>query len=646
MTAWWKRQETAFRNQESHEEGRIVARQAGARFSTRLDTHRIALQQMANYFANSEEVTAEEFSSFARTTQDLTSLFLRIQVVDASWRVGWGYPVERTNDLLGSNLQENGGEISELVRRVRETQSVSLSPAMALPDGSRGFLLAVPIARDGTFKGAVVGTFRTADFFGGAVLSDLHDRYYIEVLGGVHALYSSAATPRQELDSEVIRESFTAAGTLWQVVLWPKKQSVRSPLHAQGVFWAMAGLMSLLLGAACGGAAYWGSGLLRRVRTQEQTLQKCRHRLDGATRQLLEAERMTAVGELVAGVAHELNNPLTGILGYAQLLQREVLPSSAEKRVEFLISEATRAAKIVRNLLTFARKRPPEKRYVGLNGLIKKTLELKSYHLRANQIEVLTDLDPDLPKTMLDFHQVQQVLINLIVNAEQALSEAGGGGQIRIATRHAGGRIQVRVSDSGPGVPLEIRSRIFEPFFTTKEEGKGTGLGLSLCYGIVREHGGTITVNGLPGQGASFLIDLPVRTEESAAEPGDETAAPKLNVLVVDDDESVLGYWVDVLAPRGIRVDTAAGMTEALGKIAAEHHDLIISDLRVQQERGETLYQEVERRDPDRARRIIFTADGSDLDAERVVRDRGNPLLVKPYTLPQIDRAIEDALEN
>src|SRR6185503_14294514 len=242
-------------------------------------------------------------------------------------------------------------------------------------------------------------------------------------------------------------------------------------------------------------------------------------------------------------------------------------------------------AKIVRNLLTFARKHPPEKKHLGLNGIIEKTLELKAYHFRASQILVEKDLPADLPATMLDFHQIQQVVLNLLNNAEQAIVEVKKGGTIRLTTRQLGDRIECRISDDGPGVPLAIQQRIFEPFFTTKTDGKGTGLGLSLCYGIIQEHGGSIRVEGQPGQGATFVIDLPVLANPETERPETTDAVPaaptSLRILVVDDETSIQDLLVELLRTQGHQVDTASDVPEALQKIAANGHDLIISDMKM-----------------------------------------------------------------
>ncbi|MEE8374493.1 MAG: PAS domain S-box protein, partial [Dehalococcoidia bacterium] len=205
--------------------------------------------------------------------------------------------------------------------------------------------------------------------------------------------------------------------------------------------------------------------------------------------QLQLSGRLAAVGELAAGVAHELNNPLTAVQGFAELLtSRQDLDESMQSDVETIYREAKRAAKITSNLLSFARKHNPEKRLISLNEVIEKSLELHTYRLRVNNIEIETELDPVLPMTMADFHQMQQVCVNVVTNAEQAMTEAKGEGRISIRTVTADGFIRMEFSDDGPGIPEENLKRLFDPFFTTKGVGQGTGLGLWYRRGSRRPH--------------------------------------------------------------------------------------------------------------------------------------------------------------
>ena len=224
--------------------------------------------------------------------------------------------------------------------------------------------------------------------------------------------------------------------------------------------------------------------------------------------------RLASIGELAAGVAHELNNPLTGIMGFSERLLRKSTDETSKLYLERIHDEAQRAAKVVENLRTFARRREPKKEYSDINDIMQKALELRTYELKTSNIQVILDLAPTLPKTMVDFLQIQEVFLNLILNAEQAMSEANRGGKLIIKTQPMKDYIRVSFADEGPGIPADQRDKIFDPFFTTRDDKGGTGLGLSICHGIVAQHNGRIYVKSRVGKGATFFVELPVTTEE------------------------------------------------------------------------------------------------------------------------------------
>jgi len=227
-------------------------------------------------------------------------------------------------------------------------------------------------------------------------------------------------------------------------------------------------------------------------------------------KELLLSSRLAAIGELAAGVAHQLNNPLTGVLGFSQRLLRKSTDEEASQGLRRIYTETERAAKIVQNLLTFARHRETKKEYSDANNIVQGALELRAYELKTSNIEVITNLAPNLPQTMLDFHQIQEVFLNLILNAEQAMTEANGGGKLTINTEKKNGYIRTTFTDDGPGIPTENLGRIFDPFFTTKGEKGGTGLGLSVCHGIITEHGGRIYAKSKLGKGTTFFVECPI----------------------------------------------------------------------------------------------------------------------------------------
>lgn len=224
--------------------------------------------------------------------------------------------------------------------------------------------------------------------------------------------------------------------------------------------------------------------------------------------------RLASIGELAAGIAHEINNPLTGILGFSERLLRKSTDEEDSRELERIYNEAQRAAKVVQNLLTFARRRQPKKEYSDVNDILQKALELRAYELQTSNIEVVTDLAPGLPEVMADFHQIQEVFLNIILNAEQAMTEASGEGKLSIKTEERKDYIRISFTDDGPGIPTEQLDKVFNPFFTTRGGRGGTGLGLSACHGIMAEHGGKIYARSKPGKGATFFVELPLTTKK------------------------------------------------------------------------------------------------------------------------------------
>jgi len=367
--------------------------------------------------------------------------------------------------------------------------------------------------------------------------------------------------------------------------------------------------------------------------------------------QLLQQEKLAAVGQLVSGVAHELNNPLAGVLAYSQLLLSMDVAEDAETRqaLETIHHEATRTAKIVSNLLTFARQQPAERSDANLNSIVSDTLALRRYALRAAGIELVVSLDPELPHTWADPFQLQQVVLNLMGNAEQALAEWLGPRRITLRTRYEGGHIVVSVSDTGPGVAEEERDRIFNPFFTTKPVGQGTGLGLSISDGIVRQHGGQIRVESTPGSGATFEIRIPVLP--APPEPLEHQLAPSplppvadgRRLLVVDDEPAMRTAIGNFLASLGHGVTVAAGGMEARALLTSNEYDVVLLDLRMPDLGGDTLYRELVERDPRHAERVVFvTGDTHNAQARRFLAEAGRPSVSKPFQLDDLATVVAD----
>ncbi len=391
----------------------------------------------------------------------------------------------------------------------------------------------------------------------------------------------------------------------------------------------------------------------REIVEANKKLQESMEKVKTTQEQLVQAEKLSAIGELVSGVAHELNNPLTGVLGYAQILMGKREAEPLRKQIQTIYSEAVRCQKIVQNLLTFARKHKPEKRHVDINEIIEATLELRMYQLRVDNVAVEKRLDPQLPRTMADYHQMQQVFINIINNAHQAMLEHRGSGRLLITSEARGSSILVTFQDDGPGIPVERIGRIFDPFFTTKEVGKGTGLGLSLSYGIMREHGGSITVqNAAEGDGAVFRLELPIREEGKASAPEPVRLRPPRRptgkrILVVDDERSVLQLLSDLLSSRGHQVEVAEDGRTALERIQSGGIDLVITDVKMPVMGGQELYEGIRRIAPDLSHRVIFaTGDTVSEDARAFLQATRNRVISKPFHLEEMEQVIASLFDG
>jgi len=383
-----------------------------------------------------------------------------------------------------------------------------------------------------------------------------------------------------------------------------------------------------------------------------------RKKLDDETRdiyhQLLQAEKMAALGQTVSGVAHELNNPLATILSWAERLsQRTTLDDSVRRGLETIFSESERAARIVRNLLTFARKRQTTRAMVDVNHVARETLALRAYEQRVTNVAVIEALAAGLPQVFADSHQVQQVLLNLVINAEQAMLAANGRGTLVLRTWHDADQecVILEVNDDGPGIPEEVQPKIFDPFFTTKDVGKGTGLGLTVAYAIVQEHGGRIRLESRAGHGASFYVELPVSGAKlpAAAAPRSRVpaAAPVAGgaILVVEDEAQLASAVVEALRDAGYLVQHAADGEEALEKVRREPFDLVICDLKMPRVDGQSFYRALEAAVPRLSKRVIFvTGDVAGTDAEQFLEESGCPWLAKPFRLSDLLRAVREGL--
>jgi two-component system NtrC family sensor kinase len=383
------------------------------------------------------------------------------------------------------------------------------------------------------------------------------------------------------------------------------------------------------------------------VSVERSRLAEERRKTEDALRQ---SEKLATMGQLLAGVAHELNNPLTVIVGFAGLLSTKLAGGPLQESARQITGAAERCGRIVRNFLALARKHPPERKQVVLNQVVSDAVELLTYPLNVDGVKLTMDLAGDLPLLWADPHQLQQVVVNLLTNAHHALRQAPVR-QLSVSTRFDSHRQRVvlRIADSGPGIPPDIQSRIFEPFFTTKPVGQGTGLGLSLCHGIIEGHGGSIGVDSRPGEGAVFTVDLPLEQAEAPPAEGESpTGADVVNgkrVLVVDDEPGVARLLAEFLSTDGHRVETAESAAAALGKLRDGSYDVIVSDIRMPDLDGRRFYQDVAAREPGQRPPFVFvTGDVLGTDTRQFLEQTRAPHIAKPFTVDDVRRALRLAL--
>ena len=374
-----------------------------------------------------------------------------------------------------------------------------------------------------------------------------------------------------------------------------------------------------------------------------EELQAAHANLERSQEQLIHSEKLSALGQLVAGVAHELNNPLSAVLGNAYLAESKAPDSPVQRHITGIREGAERAAQIVRNLLQFARKLTTSREDIDIGQLVERVLTLAANAGITQNVTIVRDLAPGLPSTAGDPGQIQQVLLNLITNAFQAMEESGG--RLSVRSRLSAGRLRVEVEDSGPGVPPDVRTRIFDPFFTTKPVGKGTGLGLSVAHGIVSAHEGRIWVEDGAGGGARFVIELPVRAASPQTGEWEPPGVPNdARVLVVDDEPHVAQVLGDLLEELGIHVEVTHSAGEARERLARERFDLITIDVIMPGENGVELWRRLHAADPGAASRVVFVTGNVDPSMQASVEATGRPVLAKPYTFKALRELVATEL--
>ncbi len=368
---------------------------------------------------------------------------------------------------------------------------------------------------------------------------------------------------------------------------------------------------------------------------------------------VLQREKLASLGQLVSGIAHELNNPLTAVAGYAQLLLAAPLPAELQGKARLLVREAQRAGRVVQNLLLFAREAKAEKQAVDLADLLERTLSLRAYELKVANLQVAREYDAERVTVWADPHQMQQVFLNLLLNAEQAIRSQRDQGSIRVRLGGAAdGQAEVQIADDGPGIAPAVLPHIFEPFFTTKPPREGTGLGLSICRAIVKEHGGDISVESAPGAGATFIVRLPRHRVEASRGLGSAAAAApppaKANgarILVVDDEPAVARLIADALAQQGYEVRAHTESRRALYEAFEQPFHLVICDIRMPDVDGPAFYRALRDRQSGLVGRLLFTT-GDTLARETAdfLAEARLPFLAKPFRVEELRSRVRDLL--
>ena len=378
---------------------------------------------------------------------------------------------------------------------------------------------------------------------------------------------------------------------------------------------------------------------------QGKTLAAMDVRLARLEEQLAQAEKMSAIGQLVSGVAHELSNPLSGVIGFTQLLQAGELNPRVRQHLDRIYGEAIRCQRIVQNLLTFTRRHKPETTFRSIHDVIDSVLELRAYQLQVDDVRVERRYHPDMPMTLLDFHQMEQVFLNIVNNAHQAMMTIEGTPRrLVISTEIDGGMVRVRLADSGPGIARDRLQRIFEPFYTTKGAGEGTGLGLSLSRAIVGNHQGTMSADSVLGKGTTLTVELPlIEPRERVADvpgPAAETAPlarRALRLLVVDDEAVLIDLLADFLRHAGHEVDHSRDGYRALELATARDYDVVLSDLKMPGLDGKGLFERLCAVKPEMKTRFVFsTGDLANPKVQAFFEESGSQYLVKPFKLESV----------
>ncbi len=543
-------------------------------------------------------------------------------------------------------------EVTELASRIpdlAELLSLVLRKAMATTNSRKGTImlrredgdglevvaaegwtpnLAGPIEMNDTLAGKVIETGRP-------LLSEDINTSPSFARDNNSDLYSSPSFLIMPLNASI--------GTIGAMCLSEKNNGARFDTQDQQ-------FLTVLLGQI--GFAVENARLLKHARDSarnlEDTVYTQHSQLQNARKMILQADRLSVLGQLVAGVAHEINNPLTSVLGYTELLLDGRDGQTDNGHLRTVFEESNRAAKIIRNLLAFAHDNQPGRSPVVLNKLVKNVVDLRGYDLRMRNIDISTDLDSNSPVVLLDPARIQQVLLYLINNSAEAMTSSEPR-KIRVGTSHDHGMISIWVSDTGRGIPDSLKDRIFEPFFTTHTGHTHAGLGLSISKGIIEEHGGSFELVSVEGQGTRMTVHLPLvpvpseGIEEAPASQRPELKFENLFALSIDDERDNAELVAHILGRMGFHVEVMTNSTQALRRLSQENFDLVVCDVRMPHLDGRQLYRELKKLRPRTFPRTLFTTgDSADPEAQLFATNNQVLLVSKPFTSEELMGAVHE----
>ncbi len=543
-------------------------------------------------------------------------------------------------------------EVTELTARIpdlMELLALVLRKAMATTQSRKGTILLRCESGEGLEVVAAEGW--TPDLSGPIEISDTLAGRVIEtgqplLSGDINTNPVLARNNNPDLYSSpsfLIMPLNASIGTIGALCLSEKSGGARFDEQDQQ-------FLTVLLGQI--GFAVENARLLKQARDSARTLEdrvySQNSQIQNARKMILQADRLSVLGQLVAGVAHEINNPLTSVLGYTELLLEGESGQMDNNQLRIVFEESNRAARIIRNLLAFAHDNRPGRSPVLLNDLVLNVVNLRSYDLRMRNIDISTDLDPHSPLVLLDPARIQQVLLNLINNSAEAITSHDTR-KIRVGTSHDNGEISIWVSDTGRGIPDSYKNRIFEPFFTMHSGQTHAGLGLSISKDIIEDHGGTIEVVSVEGQGTRMTIHLPLvpaPQEELQQTPVTHQQKPlfeNLFALSIDDERDNAELVAHILERMGFHVEVITNSPLALRRLAQETFDLVVCDIRMPNLDGRQLYRELRKLRPRTFPRTLFTTgDSADPEARLFAQNNQVRLVSKPFTSEELTGAVQE----